>query len=77
MAKYKNERYTPIEDLKKYVSSVYKLVVLASRRSQELIAGSPQLIETDNKTKMVDIALEEIRQGKITYKEKEKEPDSK
>ena len=52
-------------------NSIYKLVILASKRALELNEGSPRLVETDNK-KISTVALEEIREGKICMKEKKK-----
>jgi DNA-directed RNA polymerase omega subunit len=57
--------YIPIQDLlNKTNNSMYKLVVLASRRATELNAGAPKLVEYDQE-KVTSIALEEIAQGKI------------
>ncbi len=58
-----------IEDLLKKVPSTYKLVILASRRAFDINDGSPKLISTKLE-KASQIALEEIRKGKITFKEK-------
>ncbi len=63
--------YIPVEELLGKTNSVYKLVILASKRALELNEGSPKLVETDKK-KAATIALEEIRQGKISMKEKKK-----
>ena len=60
----------PIGELiEKTENSMYKLVILASRRAIELNAGAPRLIE-ENIGKAGSIALEEIRQGKVKLKEK-------
>ncbi len=56
--------YIPIQDLLKKTDSIYKLVVLASKRATELNAGAPKLIEF-NHEKVSSIALEEIAQGKV------------
>lgn len=45
----------------------YSLVVITSKRARQLIQGSKPLIETKYK-KPVAIAINEIDQGKITYK---------
>lgn len=58
-----------MEKLRDKVNSVYKLVILASKRTRELNEGSPKLVETDSK-KLTTIALEEIVAGKICYKQK-------
>ena len=57
----------PIEDLLKRCGSIYKLVILASKRAKELADGSPALVDTSNK-KVTTVALEEILQGKVLYK---------
>lgn len=59
------------EDVLDKTNSIYKLVILASKRALELNEGSPKLVETDSK-KISTIALEEIRAGKIGMKEKKK-----
>lgn len=54
-----------IEELiKNTENSIYKLVLLASKRAGEINAGAPKLIE-ENPGKAGSIALEEIRQGKV------------
>lgn len=55
-------------------NSMYKLVILASRRALELNEGSPKLVETDSK-RVTTIALEEIRRGKVSIKHKKKEKE--
>ena len=57
--------------LDKTDNSIYKLVILASKRALELNEGSPKLVETESK-KISAIALEEIKEGKIGIKEKKK-----
>ena len=57
--------------LDKTDNSIYKLVILASRRALELNEGSPKLVETESK-KVSTVALEEIREGKIVMKAKKK-----
>lgn len=65
--------YIPINDLlTKEKNSTYKTVVLASRRALELSAGSGKLIEASPNAKLTSIAIQEIRDGKITYKESKK-----
>jgi len=43
----------------------FKLTVLIQKRVKELVKGAARLIDTDLKN-LVDVALEEIRQGKVT-----------
>ncbi len=61
--------YIPLETmLDKTGGSIYKLVILASRRALEIAEGQPKLVEVDSSTKPSTIALYEIAKGKITYK---------
>ena len=62
------------EELRGKVDSIYLLVNVASRRARELLAGAPRLIETES-TDPLKIALEEISQGKITWKRNETIPE--
>lgn len=59
--------YIPVEELLEKTDSMYKLVILASKRALELNEGSPKLVETDSK-KVTTVALEEIRRGKVSIK---------
>lgn len=59
--------YAPLEDLLKNSESIYKLVIMASKRALELSEGRPRLVESFS-DKPATIALEEIAQGKVTYK---------
>jgi DNA-directed RNA polymerase omega subunit len=61
--------YVPVQNLLDKTNSIYKLVVLASKRAIELNAGKPKLIETENSNKVSSIALEEIAQGKVKMQE--------
>jgi len=72
MVDIKEVSYVPMEDLLSQVESRYKLVILASRRAVELNGGGEKLIETEPAMKLSTVALEEIRAGKITYKQSEK-----
>lgn len=55
-----------LEDFLKQTPSAYKLVITAARRAMELNNGAPKLVHTDA-VKVSTIALDEIRQGKVTY----------
>ena len=57
--------YVPVQDLINKTNSVYKLVVMASKRAAELNAGAPKLIEADNGEKITTIVLKEIAQGRV------------
>lgn len=61
--------YISINDLmQKSGSSIYKLVIAASRRAVELGSGSAKLVEAPPNAKPTSIALKEMRENKITYK---------
>jgi len=60
----------PIEDLLKRTNSLYKLVILAARRTIELIGGSKAQIDSPLQKKLSSVALQEIAEGKIGYKVK-------
>ncbi|MFH1857736.1 MAG: DNA-directed RNA polymerase subunit omega [Candidatus Omnitrophota bacterium] len=61
----------PIEELTPRIGCVYKLVNVAARRAAELSAGLLPLVQIGSK-KETTIALEEIRQGLVGYKQKGK-----
>lgn len=44
----------------------FKFTVLVQKRVRELVKGAARLVETEKKN-LIDVALEEIRQGKITW----------
>ena len=48
--------------------SSYKLVVLAARRAIELSEGAANLIDAPAGAKPMNVAIEEISEGKITFK---------
>ncbi|MDD5355273.1 MAG: DNA-directed RNA polymerase subunit omega [Candidatus Omnitrophica bacterium] len=61
--------YVPLEKLiDKADNSLYKLVILASKRALELSEGAPTLIEKDQRVINTTIALREIADGKVKYK---------
>jgi len=61
--------YLAVEDLlDKSGSSIYKLVVLAAKRSLEIAEGQPKLVEGLGDIKPSTIALHEIADGKVAYK---------
>lgn len=63
--------YNPsINELSNIGDSRYTLVMLAAKRSRQLVDGAKPLIETKS-TKPVSIAIEEIIQRKIKYKRPE------
>ena len=56
--------YVPVQDYLPKTNSIYKLVIMASRRASELNNGAPKLVEADDQ-KVTTIALEEIAQDKV------------
>ncbi len=62
--------YQPLEKLlPQSDESVYKLVILASRRAIEIAEGMPKLVEGVNTNRPATIALEEIKQQKVELKQ--------
>ena len=59
--------YIPVDELMKNIDSVFKLAILSARRASELSNGMPKLVEAESKKPAI-IALQEIVQGKISYK---------
>lgn len=63
--------YMPIEKLlDKADNSMYKLVMLAAKRTLELVEGQPSLVSINSSLKPSSIALEEIVEGKVRLKKK-------
>ena len=61
--------YVPLEKLVKgEKTSVFKLVLAAAARANELAQGAQPLIPTESK-KVSTIALLEIAEGKVSYDE--------
>ena len=67
--------YVPLEKLMKKDTSLFKLILTAAARANELAQGAQPLVQTVSK-KVSTIALEEIAAGKVVYKEV-KRPGSK
>lgn len=63
--------YIPREKILKNGDSLFKVTLIAAKRAIELNNGAQRLVDTAS-TKFSTIALEEIAQGKIKYKIKEK-----
>ena len=58
--------YIGREDLlDKSAGSVYKLVILASKRALEIAEGQPKLVQADANLKPSTVALQEIAAGKV------------
>jgi DNA-directed RNA polymerase omega subunit len=61
--------YVPLEKLvNEEKPSLYKLVLAASIRANELAQGATPLIQSESKKASV-IALQEIASGKVSYEE--------
>ncbi|MBI4355509.1 MAG: DNA-directed RNA polymerase subunit omega [Candidatus Omnitrophica bacterium] len=56
----------PLEELLQQGGSLYKLVLLASKRALELSEGAPRLVDLKH-PKVSTVALQEIREGKVAY----------
>ena len=54
--------------LDKSMGSIYKLVILASKRALEIAEGQPKLVADDASVKPSTVALHEIAEGKIEAK---------
>ena len=58
--------YVPLERLlDKSNGSIYKLVILASKRALEIAEGQPKLVEANITTKPSTLALYEIAENKV------------
>ena len=61
--------YVALEKLlDKNHESIYKLVILASKRALEIAEGQPKLVAVDVSVKPSTVALYEIAAGKVMYK---------
>ncbi len=54
--------------LNKSMGSIYKLVILASKRALEIAEGQPKLVADDQTVKPSTVALHEIAEGKVEAK---------
>jgi DNA-directed RNA polymerase omega subunit len=61
--------YVALEKLlDKSNGSIYKLVILASKRALEIAEGQPKLVNVNSSLKPSTIALEEIAAGRVVCK---------
>jgi len=61
--------YVPLEKLLDQCEhSIYKLVVLASKRALEIAEGQPKLVSGSASVKPSTLALYEIAEGKVHFK---------
>lgn len=66
--------YQPLEKLLPQANnSIYKLIIIASKRALELAEGMPRLIENPSSEKPATVALDEIMAVKVKLAEKKKE----
>ncbi len=63
--------YIPLEKLARKDTSLFKLILTAAARANELAQGAQPLLRTSSK-KISTIALEEIAAGKVTYRDVKK-----
>ena len=62
--------YIPIEQLlDKADNSIYKLVMLASKRTLEIVEGQPSLVPVNSSSKPSSIALHEIAKDMVRVKQ--------
>ena len=52
-------------------NSIYKVIITAAARAIELGEGSRRLVEAKSTENVLNIALKEIKEGKVSYKVKE------
>jgi DNA-directed RNA polymerase subunit K/omega len=53
-----------LREARKNVGNTFALTVLIQKRCQELVRGAQKLVDSDSKSP-IDVALEEVLQGKI------------
>lgn len=49
----------------KLINSRYSIVLAAAKRARQLIAGAPAYIHTDEKSKPLSTAVEELYEGEV------------
>ena len=63
----------PVEDCLERVPNRFALVMLATRRTRQLLDGATALVQAKNK--MPIISLREIAAGRVRYRQPEIEPE--
>ena len=58
----------PVDQLFNKIGSMYKLVIIASARAIELSEGANPMVKPKPDEKYMNVALDEILEGKISYK---------
>jgi DNA-directed RNA polymerase subunit omega len=67
---------TEIDQLSEKFGGRYKLTVLIQKRLKELVKGSQKLVDLEDRN-LINIVLEEIRQGKVTFEGLQLEDEGK
>jgi DNA-directed RNA polymerase subunit omega len=57
---------TEIDQLSEKFGGRYKLTVLIQKRLKELVKGAAKLVDMEDRN-LINIVIEEIRQGKVTF----------
>ncbi len=60
------QNYTEIDQLAEKFGGRYKLTVLIQKRLKELVKGAQKLVDLEDRN-LINIVMEEIRQGKVTF----------
>lgn len=69
--------YVPLEKLvKEDKKSIFKMVLAAAARANELASGAQPLVQSESK-KVSTIALQEIAEDKVSYEESGKSKSKK
>jgi len=63
---------TELDQLSEKFGGRYKLTVLIQKRLKELVKGGQKLVDLEDRN-LINIVLEEIRQGKVTWEGQELE----
>ena len=67
---------TEIDQLSEKFGGRYKLTVLIQKRLKELVKGAAKLVDMEDRN-LINIVIEEIRQGKVTFEGLQLEEDGK
>lgn len=67
---------TEIDQLSEKFGGRFKLTVLIQKRLKELVKGGQKLVDMEDRN-LINIVLEEIRQGKVTFDGLQLESDGK
>jgi DNA-directed RNA polymerase subunit omega len=70
-------RKNEVMDLSKRMGGRFKLTVLIQKRIQELVRGAAPLVQVDRPRSLIDVAVEEILQGKVAFEPLEEEPKAR